>query len=525
MSGRWVWSIVAVLALTAGYVCWCELPLVWDGAFQLSVTLLRQQPFVYLTRFHTLILWQPTVWLSRVTDNPFWLQAVYGFPFIIAPAVSVAVSWWVVRKQMPGLIIWALFGVAAGTLPGQVFIINDSIWQQTLFWPIFLSLFVNLTRPQVWVLSILGVFQFVHQIGLPLFLGAAMTAVFMGAVDPDNRSRYRERAKLMAALAMLALAKILITSSIPAFEDTYAEKEFAWWVVKERWNYGVAGYPLTGLIFAWTAAIAILLHSSLNRRAAGKLLCGLAVVLVIATGGIWLHWASDPHLWNKALDYRRWILPLSAPFFLLAFLEAFIHSQLRIASAHMVMQEHRSTKNTKAQPERLQKSEQLQRTGQSGFFRGAAAGLLACVFAGVMGMQATVWHRMLGRLRAQVQASPELIVPLESISWAKGTPLDHWATSDAITFLQGKQPRKLLLTDEQIADLYRRPPIVPNQGWFRNPRSYPPPPGPAGWYDFRPFLKQLAATSPPPVPQTPAPPVAGRAKPSPAAGSSSASSQ
>src|SRR4051794_26490102 len=81
MSGKIVAWVVGILALTAGIVCWCALPLIWDGAFQISVTLLRQHPFVYLTRFHTLILWQPTVWASHFTDNPWILQAIYGFPF------------------------------------------------------------------------------------------------------------------------------------------------------------------------------------------------------------------------------------------------------------------------------------------------------------------------------------------------------------------------------------------------------------------------------------------------------------
>ena len=64
---------------------------------------------------------------------------------MLAPVVGVLVSWWVVRRHAPGLILWALFGILAAPLPGQIFVINDSIFQQHLFWPIFLAMFVPLT--------------------------------------------------------------------------------------------------------------------------------------------------------------------------------------------------------------------------------------------------------------------------------------------------------------------------------------------------------------------------------------------
>jgi hypothetical protein len=468
-SGKFVWAVVAILALAAGYCCWCALPLVWDGAFQLSVTLLRQEPFVYLTRFHTLILWQPTVWLSHFTANPMLLQAVYGLPFLLAPAVSVAVSWWLVKSEAPWLIIWPIFGVAAGTLPGQVFVINDSIWQQTLFWPIYLSVFVKMSRPQVWVLAILSIFQFVHQIGVPLLAGAAIAAVIMGKTDTDNRVRFLQRARIMGMLALLAIAKIVITNHIKSLEDTYAEREFAWWVVKERWNYGVAGYPLRGLICAWIAAFCLFLHCVISMPQKRRMVEFLTFALLVAAGGIWLYWAADAHRWNKALDYRRWILPLSLPFFILALLD----------------ESARKWRGRALPPL------------QSGKLRPAAALLLACIFAGVLGTQATVWWNMLRHLQRDVASSPAAIIPLNSIGWARGTPLDHWATSDAITLLEGKEPRKLLLTPEQVKDIYQRPPIVPNQGWFLRPLLHPPPPGPGGWYDFGPLLKVLAASTQP----------------------------
>ncbi|HEX4796746.1 MAG TPA: hypothetical protein VH370_23340 [Humisphaera sp.] len=509
MSGKIVGWVVGILALTAGIVCWCALPLIWDGAFQLSVTLLRQHPFVYLTRFHTLILWQPTVWASHFTDNPWILQAIYGFPFIIAPAVSIAVSWWIVRKQAPGLIIWAIFGVAAGTLPGQVFIINDSIWQQTLFWPIFLAVFVDINAKQFFVLCLLGMFQFVHQIGLPLFVGASAAALILAQFDYENRPRYLRTAIFIGILALAALLKIIITNHIKQFEDTYAEQEFSWWKVREKWQMAVLGYPLAGLICAWIAAICLFVWSTarkeLNRRALGT----FAIVLILAMGGIWIVWAADGHRWYKALDYRRWILPLTLPFFTLAFLEACAAARRRaeggtgfdvvqlgqtraaipLGSA-LAEAGPRAENNTSAKADPtgiVQKRRRLEP-------RAVCAILLALIFGSVLSIQGLVWSRMLKQFVRQIDASPRLVTRLDSIEWIRESPLDHWGSCDAITLLQGKVPRSIVVTDEQFRGLLKVPALVPNQGWFPQKRRKPPPPGPRGWYDFRPFMKKLAAS-------------------------------
>src|SRR5688500_13629829 len=106
MSSRAVAITVSLLAISAILACILELPLIWDGGSQLAVTLLEQRPFVYLTRVHTWFMWWPTVWVSRVTENQSALLLAYGLPFLLAPAVSFAASWWFVRRQAPSLVVW-----------------------------------------------------------------------------------------------------------------------------------------------------------------------------------------------------------------------------------------------------------------------------------------------------------------------------------------------------------------------------------------------------------------------------------
>src|SRR5205085_6855487 len=110
-------------------------------------------------------------------------------PFTLAPAVGVALSWWIVRRQAPYLIIWPIFGICAATLPGQIFIINDSIFQQHVFWPVFMSVFVTLSFPQVAMLAAVVVFQYSHAIGIVLLGGASVSGALLAVFDSGNRGR------------------------------------------------------------------------------------------------------------------------------------------------------------------------------------------------------------------------------------------------------------------------------------------------------------------------------------------------
>src|SRR6476646_6332937 len=144
VSNRAIVSITLILAAAGIYACWCGAALTWDGAYQFCWGLLKQRPYVYGARFHSWIVWLPFIGVSRVTHSLALLRVVFGLPFALAPAAGLILSWWVVRRDAPHLIVWALFGIAIAPLPGQIFIINDSIFQQHLFWPVFLGLFVEL---------------------------------------------------------------------------------------------------------------------------------------------------------------------------------------------------------------------------------------------------------------------------------------------------------------------------------------------------------------------------------------------
>jgi hypothetical protein len=181
-------------------------------------------------------------------------------------------------------------------------------------------------------------------------------------------------------------------------------------------------------------------------------------------------WASDAAAWRLALDYRRWLVPLTFPFFLLALWEAYLSA-------------------TPARDESPPRPPPLLALR----FRTGMTYLLAAVYALVLGIQCTLWRSMVRRLMHDVHAYPAALVPRSAVPWVKETALDHWALPSLVTAVQGVRQEKVLLFEPEWEQALRQdPPRVPLSEWERSPIT----PGPGGWYDFRPFFEKYREEKP-----------------------------
>jgi hypothetical protein len=458
-SGRFVWTVAAILAGVALYLCYCGTPLIWDGAYQFALTVIQRWPYHYGTRFHSFVVWLPVVWAERVTGNQHVLEFIYGLPFCMAPAAGLLISWWVVREQAPGLIIWAIFGVAAAALPGQIFIINDSIFQQHLFWPVFLGVFVPLNWPKRIVLGILVVFQFSHQIGIVLLAGAAVSAAVAAVRDPQMRKEMLVRFALLAALVIAAIWK---TAHWP---DSYAAREFGLAPLMQRFYDGVAGLPLLGLVFTWLAGAVMFAQSHFARFDPPRVQRRISAIVLgsaAAAGIIWIIWACHPLLWWKALDYRRWLVPLTLPFFTMAFFEGVLR-----ADRH------------DREPAALSK------------VRGWLGLLLAVIFAAVLLIQNHEFLSMGDRLMADVEKYPGPVVPYEAAPWMPHTCFDHWGSTAYVLVREGGMPTKWFIDPLAVAAVRAHRNKVPLCYFSQGNELLDPDPGPDGLYDLREVHRDL----------------------------------
>jgi hypothetical protein len=451
-------AAAAMMVFTGVFACACDAPMIWDGSYQFCFSLIRQRPYFYLTRFHSYVLWLPMVQLSHFTDNLTVLKFAYGLPFTLAPAFSVLASWFVVKDRAPHLILWSIFGAAAGPLPGQIFIINDSIFQQHVFWPVFMGMLVPLDRPRVLLLAVLTPFQFSHQIGTVLLGGAAGAALLMAARDGRHR-----RAALVKGIVFAVLAGVAVWKALH-FRDSWAEQEMTPQRIRESWQYGVEGPPLRGVILMWAAGVCALLYSMLRGVRVERVRRGLkwtAILCVLVSAVMWAVWGADAHKWTDAANYRRWVVPLTMPFYVLAFVDRW--RSVRVDSIDSV----RATALARA-------------VGIS----------VAATFMVVLSIQSIVFARLAHRLMIDVESCPTTLVPWERIGWSRNTAVSHWGSTSLVFVREGRVPHKLLLDKgeaearKQREMLIRVPPRVP-LAWFT---PVAPTPGPGGWFDFRPLV-------------------------------------
>lgn len=460
---RLAYGAAAILALAGLFTCWCDTPMIWDGAYQFCYSLRAQEPYKYLTRFHSYIVWMPMILLTHLTHNLTVLKWAFGLPFALAPAASVLLSWLVIRRLAPHLIIWAIFGAAAAPLPGQIFIINDSIFQQHMFWPVFLGLLLPLGPWQMLGLALLAAFQLSHQIGTVLLTGGGAAAMVLALRDREHRLELLIKSCVCFILAAVALWKMV------HFPDSYAQREFTWARLSETWQWGVAGYPLRGVALMWSAGLCLLicgfLHPARLERARLILVCA-ATLCVVAAAINWSYWAGRQNgkLWADAVNYRRWVVPLTLPFYLLALVDVWASN-----------------------PDRRR----VNRAGQAP--RVSLGYLIACTFALVLSIQSVVWARLIDRLKKDVERHADVIVPFSDVAWIADTPADHWGTTSYVYVWEGNEPRHVLLDRatgnqrDQLRALQSRPPLVPLSPFT----PVHPQPGPAGFFDFRPMISRL----------------------------------
>jgi hypothetical protein len=317
-------------------------------------------------------------------------------------------------------------------------------------------LLVPLRLPQIVFISLLAIFQFSHQIGLVLLSGGAAAALLLAIDDEQNRTEMLIKASILIPLAAIAIWKIF------HFPDSYAQREFTADRIHESWKYGVEGYPLRGVLFMCGAGAAVLVHRLIRGSRWERhrpVLIAAACLCALGATVNWTIWALDSHKWSTAANYRRWVVPLTLPFYILALLDRWFE---RSSSAER--------SNTK--------------------IASVIGSWVAFTFCLILSIQSVVWISLTRRLVRDVESYPATIVPWSRISWTRDTPLYHWGTTSYVFVLEGQSPRKLVLDPDeadvrqQLQMLKQVPPRIP-LSWF-TPIS--PVPGPAGWFDFRPML-------------------------------------
>jgi hypothetical protein len=431
--------------------------MLWDGAYQFCSSLVADRPFLYLSRFHSGVVWQPMIWLSHVTGSLRVLKMAFGAPFCFAPFAGALLSWWIVRRSAPHLMLWALFGSAIATLPGQIFMINDSIFQVHFWWPVFFATFLPVTRGQLVAILLVSLLQLSHPIGVGICGLCAIAALaFARWGTPERRRALLGWACWHAALSAGGIIKLIL------WPDSYAAQEAS---LDRVWGALVWGVlPCgPGLLAAWTAAALLVWIRTQPDAQRARWWSRAALPLLALTGVTWVCWGSSYMFWQGAINYRRWVFPMSMPFLLAAGWELWHRARLDKQSAPGV---------------------QRQRDW---------AGLgVALIFFLVLGLQSYGWSRLFHRLSDQVAAWPAVWIKDEDLAWTHLTPLDHWGVATQIIVAQGRQPRVLFQTPGDGQRARETPARLSLSPW----NQFAPETLPYCWFDWSVALREARHAPP-----------------------------
>jgi len=431
-TGRAALAAVAVVAAAGLVATWARAALSWDGSYFLFAALQRQEPFVLHGRVTSALPQWPVVLASRVTDDLGVLSAVFTAGFAAVPALALLACWVVTRRSRRDLFVWGAIGIGLVTLPGQLFLVSESLAAAQLSWPLVLwSASGAARRHAALAAALAGLVVFLHPVATGFLLIAATVLAALGWRDPGRRTWAWACAGGLAAAAVL---RVVVLGGSRYEGEAFDLFWFATWFRRAVW-----GLPLVAVAAAFVLGVALLL---LRRRAGGPAGAIAGAALAVSAAAL-VAWALRGD-WDYALDYRVWGALLTAPFLLLAGIDALW-----------------------SRPE-----------APVGRARRVLPVLCALVFAVVLTVQSLQWRSTLLAFTADVGALPAPCAENRDLPSVDGTPLWHWGTRALSLVVQGRAPTRIVAGDGVgCADLVDGAPlpISPHDLTART----------GGWFDLR----------------------------------------
>lgn len=437
--------------------------LTWDGSYILFKALDSQTPFIAHGRWFTVILQLPALLLSKVTDNMTLLGIVFSLCYAAIPFIALLLAWWVVRRVNPGLFVWAAFGIALVSLPGQFFFVSEALLALQLSWPFLLAFMVGVRRESWIIVSGLAVSLFLsHPIVIPIFMLAGIIGLVRGWVLVEERRYMWIWAAGCSLLAIVAALRFFVRS------DNYESDQLSADVLGTHFSRAVVGLPLialAGIGLTTCLVFAAALQRFFNRRtnsnpAVLTIWRGVEFAGLGLAGGVLIWQAADSHNWDGSIDYRFWALIFSLPLFLFALIESLLLTYESTYAKRLPL---------------------IQFAG--------------VIFLVVLAVQSTSWFNLTNRLNENTNQNAQSCSSTAALPWAAQTPLGHWSVSAYSLLQDNKQPQKVVLAANGCTAESLGKGLQVTQWDLRDWKT--------GWFDLQPLAAKMAvnvkAQTPPPT--------------------------
>lgn len=407
-NDRWMLLVLVLFGIGLTIAALCEAPFTWDGAWYFFAMIDTGVPFIAHDRLIDAPLHTPVVWLENVTDSMNALRKTFSLLHVLTPLVSLALSWWIIRRDAPGLIIWPILGMGLALLPGQINFISEAIKAHQLIWPVLLAVLIGLPPRTVPVASMTALIIMLLHPAAALILGATAAAAFvLGWLV----SSYRERL-LPFSICLFIMAVLRYLMIISEYDSSGMGPS----TLKRQFLNSATGLPGIALTMTFLAAGLLLVLPWLEHRFRWGTNLPLASVAIAVA--VLVVWALDPTLWWDALEFRGPAHFVSLAMAGLAFLDAISHrfpgreTSIDLASVR-------------------------RRCGQA----------IAMGFAIVIGLQSYMFGQEIDGMRSAMAASDKRCIEISDLPNMPNSPLNLWSTPSHSLLYQGWTPDRIVLPD------------------------------------------------------------------------------
>jgi hypothetical protein len=405
---RWFAIILVLFLVPLVLAIFADAALTWDGAFYLFRTLDTGRPFIAHDRLIDAPLHWPVLWVNQVADSLSVLRATFGLVHVITPLASIALSWWVVRREAPSLIVWPIIGIGLATLPGQINFISEGIKAHQLIWPVLLAVLIGLPARTVPLAAMVSlVIMYLHPAAVPIFLAVAGAALVTASLSPKDRERLVPFALSLLFAALLRYGMI---------GGGYESGEMNLETMKRQWRNSATGLPGIALALTFLLAAAVLASSRLRRGL--PWLWTVPVALSALAGTTLTIWALDPSRWWDALEFRGPTNVISLAVAGVAFVDATVA--------------------------RLSRSTHLRTLPD---IRRRTSLAIAITFAIVLSIQSILYGQVIDEMNAIMASSDQRCIELGTLPGMPESPLNLWSTPSLSLLYQGWKPDKVVLMD------------------------------------------------------------------------------
>jgi hypothetical protein len=448
---------IAIVLFSVIMAAFSNLALAYDGSAYFFMSLDKQTPFTPNNRYVNILLHQPMLLLSQVTQNVKVLAFIFSLTYTLLPLLAIIFCWIIVRKINPKLIIWPVFSIGLISLPGQVNFISEGIISTHFFWPVLLAILVGFPAYSIPIVILLSIFLVLaHPFGGLLVGVGLVVSVLEGLRHKTASRKYWLSSIFFLILLVVAIIKFFSSGT------SYEMGQISIAAFSSDFRLAIPGFQFTGLlclafVILITFVVSYTYKNPVNILRRFFLLFELTGLFFV--GLFFILYAGDIHNWRNANLFSDFVFILNIPIMLIALIDSFQREAGEEAYIFKI-----------------------------NLHRLRLISIVSIIYASVLLLQSYEWKQISDSLLADMSTSPWHCLSTSSLGYLWNTPLRSWTTPMYSVIIQGKTPDRVVLSADDCQNIDPRKGFQINKYQMRGWKN--------GWFDFTNLATHLLTEDP-----------------------------